>query len=80
MIRLVKTVGGDSGTPHTCKCGAAHFIKTGPAWHCTECGNYYPLDFSDKHHTKNLIDNLNKLTALHKRLRFMVDDLERIVK
>jgi hypothetical protein len=71
-LKLVKTIGGDSGTPNACKnCKSIHFIRAGNAWYCGSCGLYYPATFA------LLEENFNQLKRLHGEIRQIVDDLEK---
>lgn len=74
-IRLVKTMGGNDGSPASCRsCGSVHFIKAGIAWHCSNCGTYFPTNLS------NLKKDFNKLTQLQNEFRAAINKLENLVK
>lgn len=78
MVKLVKTTGGNSGTPCNCtSCGGSNFIRAGMAWSCGDCGLYIPAELSNPH--KQLQSNLNQLTALHSKLKMQIAELERLV-
>jgi threonine synthase len=80
MITLVKTVGGNNGTPKSCKCcGGSNFIKAGMAWSCGDCGLYFPAELKGAVHIR-LQDSMRQLAALHNQLKHMLQELEDLVK
>lgn len=45
MIKLIKTMSGHKGLPIECPfCTSVHFIRTGMAWSCGDCGLYFPKE------------------------------------
>lgn len=80
-IRLIKTIGGSSGTPDKCPgCGSTHFMRAGIAWHCANCGVYFPANLSTQGSLSRLKANFNDLTKLQGELKTMVSELEELVK
>ena len=76
-LRLVKTTGGNSGTPLVCgKCGSQHFAKSGIAWHCTTCGIYHPTQLG----FDSLKESIRKLHELHEESKFIRQELEDLVR
>lgn len=74
-IKLIKTVGGSSGTPEKCMgCGSISFLRAGIAWHCANCGNYFPANLS------GVKANFDQLTKMNGELKTMINKLEELVK
>lgn len=80
MLKLVKTINGHGGSPKKCSCGSIHFMRAGVAWHCSQCGIYFPTDISKSNPYKSLQNNLDQLNQLHGRLKGMLNELEELVK
>lgn len=79
-LRLVKTTGGNNGSPDKCKsCGSTHFVRSRIAWNCSQCGSYVPINLRTYGHADKLQKDLEVLTELHKEFKRALDDLERIV-
>jgi len=80
MLILVKTIGGGIGSPSKClSCKSEHFVKTGIAWSCSDCGLYIPVDFG-KSTPEKLQKDLENLSNSHVQFKRMIDELERIVE
>lgn len=81
MLRLIKTVGGQGGSPHRChSCGGNHFVKSGMAWVCATCSSYFPAELKKTDSLLGLRQNLDFLTAKHRELKQMIKELEELVK
>jgi ribosomal protein L37AE/L43A len=77
MIKLVKTTGGEHGAPTKCRqCGGNHFQRSAAAWHCTHCATYYAAELG----VQSLKKNLESLNDLNKKLKFMLVELEHLVR
>lgn len=73
-LKLVKTTGGTNGVPKVCaKCQQPHFIATGMAWHCSNCGLYVPS-------VLGLTKDVKKAMEMLERLRKMTNDLEKSMR
>lgn len=71
-LRLVETP--------ACSCGSKEFAPFGKGFYCKGCQKYTPPEIKVESAHKSLKDNLQQLTALHARLKFMLSELEDLVK
>ena len=79
MLKLVKTTGGSLGTPRVCGCGSTGFGKSGIAWHCVNCGTYYPTELgfaSIKSHIQEMHDLQAQLSKMRKELEDLSNDIQ----
>jgi ribosomal protein L37AE/L43A len=80
-LTLVKTTGGTNGTPTTCKgCNSSHFVKVGIAWHCSNCGTYFPAKLSQTVTAESIRKDFKDLDYLHRSLKDAIRTLEKLVK
>lgn len=81
MLRLIKTSNGSNGSPTACNsCGSVHFIKAGIAWHCADCGVYFPTKFTTPGSDLGIKTNFDKLITTQKELREAIKNLEILVR
>lgn len=83
-LRLVKTEGGDAGTPFECwHCGSKNFVRSGGGWICMTCNQYYAPNLKGSAKSPQLEElklRLVKLEALRLQLKAMIDQLEESVR
>lgn len=77
MVKLVATTGGCSGSPEKCSgCGGNHFGRSSVAWHCADCGRYYPTELG----FESLKEKLERAQSLMNDFKLAREDLEKIIK